>query len=169
MLSRAYVCLIQNFVHIFIPFASVVFKNTFACFSDDNDDTFPPFQGIYSQSSCWERCWVDSQLNSDSFPFFNFLDWTSESWDKLISVSRQSDEWWWCWSNWSRKRILQIESNLHQAFDGLWSLHMYKVNDFIRISPWSWHAPQILKMLRIFWKTSHPPKKGPPDPPKSEN
>ena len=31
--------------------------------------------------------------------FFYFLDWTSESWDKLIPVRRQSDEWWWCWSS----------------------------------------------------------------------
>ena len=87
-------------------------------------------------------------------------------WDDRVMNNGDADH---LCSNWSRTRILQIENNFHQAFDGLWSLHIYNVNDSITISPWSSQAPQILKIHRIFWKTSHPLKKGPPDPPKSEN
>ena len=42
-------------------------------------DTFSFFGGIFGQPSFLETCSVDSQLNSDRFSFFYFLDWTSES------------------------------------------------------------------------------------------
>ena len=61
-------------------------------FGENNDATFSPFSGIYSPSSCWESCSVDSQWNSDDFCFFYFLDWTSESWEKWILVRLQSDD-----------------------------------------------------------------------------
>ena len=55
----------------------------FARFGNNVDDTYSPFCGTCSQSSCWKICWVDSQWNFECFLlFFYFFDWTSESWEK---------------------------------------------------------------------------------------
>ena len=54
----------------------------FARFGNNVDDTYSPFCGTCSQSSCWKICWVDSQWNFECFPFFYFFEWTSESWEK---------------------------------------------------------------------------------------
>ena len=90
-------------------------SSTFACFGEDNDDTFSPFSGIYSPSSCWEICSVASQWNSDDFCFFYFLDWTSESWEKWILVRLRSDDGDADHRRTilSRTKILQTESNFH--------------------------------------------------------
>ena len=41
-------------------------------------------QDPYSRSSCWEGCWADTQsVKFDAFAFFNFIDWISESSEKL--------------------------------------------------------------------------------------
>ena len=51
-------------------------------------DTFSFFGGIFGQPSFLETCSVDSQLNSDRFSFFYFLDWTSESRETKFLVRR---------------------------------------------------------------------------------
>ena len=77
----------------FFPYRT---KKTFSIcvhFGHADDDTFSLFGGIYSPSSCWESCWVNSQWNFEHFPFFYFIDYTSESWEKLIFVNTTLGGW----------------------------------------------------------------------------
>ena len=73
-------------------------SSTFACFGEDNDDTFSPFSGIYIQSSCWESCSVDSQWNSDDFCFF-LLPWLDFRELRKMDFSETTEWWRWCWSS----------------------------------------------------------------------
>ena len=57
-------------------------------FDDAEDITFSLlFGGFCILSSRWEHCWANSQWNCEHFPFFYFIDWTSESWEKSIFVN----------------------------------------------------------------------------------
>ena len=64
----------------------------FARFGNNVDDTYSPFCGTCSQSSCWKICWVDSQWNFECFPFFTSLI------GPLRAEKNEAIEWWWrCW------------------------------------------------------------------------
>ena len=46
-----------------LPCASVVFKNTFACFSDDDDDTFPLFKASIVNPAVGKGAgWIRSEI-----------------------------------------------------------------------------------------------------------
>ena len=57
-----------------------------------------PFSGIYSHSSCWESCSVDSQWNSDVFCFF-LLPWLDFPELRKMDSSETTEWWRWCWSS----------------------------------------------------------------------
>ena len=112
---------------------------------------------------------MDSQWNSDWFPFFYFQDWTSESWENLISVRQQSDDgryWWWSLLIMVAPTLFinDTGNDVHLLYRATlifwWSLTiavallLYKDNDFITISSLLLHSdisPPFRHCIITWW------------------
>ena len=63
-----------------------------------NDNTLSPLLRHSQSIQCFVKLLGGLAVKFWSISFFYFQDWTSESWENLISVGQQSDDgryWWW--------------------------------------------------------------------------
>ena len=176
--SRAYVCLIQNFLWIFIeekfPFPKCchvlrLCSRTLLRVSAMTTTTrFPLFKASIVNPAVGKGAgWIRSEILI-IFLFFTSLigllraeiNWFQ--WDDRVMNDGDADH---LCSNWSSTRILQIESIFHHIVDGHWSLHIQ--------SQWfHYNFPLVLACTANLENTPHflknvtPSEKRSPWPPK---
>ena len=114
-----------------------------------NDNTLSPLLRHSQSIQCFVKLLGGLAVKFWSISFFYFQDWTSESWENLISVRQQSDDgryWWWSLLIMVAPTLFinDTGNDVHLLYRATlifwWSLTiavallLYKDNDFITMS-----------------------------------